>query len=72
VKNNDTFEYKNINEVLKDVSANTLDMIVLNTDYDDLNRAIKEKYERVCEDDEMNKKRHRWSSLNCITVISKV
>ena len=55
VKVNDAFEYKNINTVLKDVSANTLDLIILNSDYDDLHRAIKEKYEKVCEDDEMNK-----------------
>ena len=55
VKVNDMFEYKNINEVLKDVSANTLDLIVLNSDYDSLHKAIKERYEKVCEDDEMNK-----------------
>ena len=55
VKVNDSFEYRNINDVLKDISANALDMIVLNTDYDDLHRQIKEKYEKVCDDDELNK-----------------
>ena len=56
LKVNDVFEYKNINEVLKDVSSNTLDLIVLNPDYDGLHRGIKERYEKVCDDDEMNKK----------------
>ena len=76
VKHNDIFEYKNINEVLKDVSANTLDMIVLNEDYDDLNKAIKEKYESVCDDDEMNRKASSLARLelyNCYKqgIISK-
>ena len=56
VKHDDKFEYKNINEVLKDVSTNTLDSIILNSDYDDLSNAIKRKYENVCDDDELNKK----------------
>lgn len=50
VKVNDMFEYKNINEVLKGVSANALDLIVLNSDYDSLHKAIKEIYKKVCED----------------------
>ena len=56
VKHKDTFEYKNINDVLKDVSSNTLDLIVFHGEFDDLNRKIKEKYESVCDDDEMNRK----------------
>ena len=56
VKRDDTFEYKNINEILKDISTNTLDSIILNSDYDDLSNAIKRKYENVCDDDEMKKK----------------
>jgi len=56
VKEGEIFEYRNIKEVLKDVSANTLDMIVLNTDYDDLHKLLKEKYEKVCDDDELNGK----------------
>ena len=56
VKHDDKFEYKNINEVLKDVSTNTLDSNILNSDYDDLSNAIKRKYENVCDDDELNKK----------------
>ena len=55
VKINDDFEYKNINEILKDVSANTLDAIIFSADYDNLSMLIKKKYESVCEDDEMNK-----------------
>jgi hypothetical protein len=55
VKINEDFEYKNINEILKDVSTNTLDAIIFSSEYDDLSRFIKEKYESVCEDDEMNK-----------------
>jgi hypothetical protein len=55
VKINEDFEYKNINEILKDISANTLDAIILTTDYDNLSMKIKKKYESVCEDDEMNK-----------------
>ena len=55
VKINDDFEYKNINEILKDVSANTLDAIIFSRDYDNLSMKIKKKYESVCEDDEMNK-----------------
>ncbi len=55
VKVDNDFEYKNINEVLKDVSINTLDAIILSTEYDDLSKFIKAKYEKVCEDEEMNK-----------------
>ena len=55
VKIDNDFEYKNINEVLKDVSINTLDAIILSTQYDDLSKFIKAKYEKVCEDEEMNK-----------------
>jgi len=55
VKINEDYEYKNINEILKDVSANTLDAIIFSADYDDLSMLIKKKYEIVCEDDEINK-----------------
>ena len=55
VKINEDYEYKNINEILKDVSANTLDAIIFSADYDDLSMLIKKKYESVCEDDEINK-----------------
>ena len=54
VKVNDKFEYKNIHDILKDISTNTLDMIVLSTEFGDLQKNIKEKYEKVCEDDELN------------------
>ena len=33
------------NEILKDVSVNTLDAIILSTEYDDLSKFIKAKYE---------------------------
>ena len=55
MKVNDTFEYRNINDVLKTVSSNALDMIILSSDHDDLQKHIKEKYEKVCDDDELNK-----------------
>jgi len=56
VKDGEIFEYKNINEVLKDVGANTLDLVLLNDDYDGLPMGIKAKYEKVCEEDELNMK----------------
>ena len=56
VKLGDTFEYKNINDTLRNLSANTLDHIVLDPQFDDLSLGIKQKYENVCDDDEMNKK----------------
>ena len=55
VKIDNEFEYKNINEIFKDVSVNTLDAIILSTEYDDLSKFIKKKYEEVCEDEEMNR-----------------
>ena len=55
VKLEEGFEYKNINQVLKDVSTNTLDAIILDGEYDKLSKNIKANMETVCEDDEMNK-----------------
>ena len=45
----------NINQVLKDVSTNTLDAIILDGEYDKLSKNIKANMETECEDDEMNK-----------------
>ena len=56
VKVGTDFEYKNINDVLKDVGSNTLDTIILDAKFDDLGNCIKQKYEKVCDDEELNKK----------------
>ena len=63
VKNGDEFEYKNINDVLKDVSSNTLDYIVFSENFDKLENNIKRKFENVCADDEMNKKANNLSRI---------
>ena len=49
-------EYKDINEILKDISSNALDYFVLDEDgnYTLLPKHIKEKLEDCCEGDELN------------------
>ena len=56
VKRKNSYEYSDIHDVLKDVSENILDMIVLNANFDDVHKVIKQRYENVCDDDEMNQK----------------
>lgn len=56
VKIGENFEYKDINEILKDISSNALDYFVLDEDgnYTHLPKHIKEKLEDCCEGDELN------------------
>jgi len=55
VKNRDNYEYKNIDVVLKDAITNWLDNVAFTEKYDRLPQKIKEKYEKGCDDDEMNR-----------------
>ena len=54
VKSEDKFEFKNINTVLKEATCNWLDKVCIDDDYDKLPKRIKQKYESVCEDDELD------------------
>ena len=63
VKSGESFEYRNINEVLKDVSSNTLDYVVFSDNFDNLEHSIKRKLEKVCADDEMNRKANNLSKI---------
>jgi len=56
VKTGNTFEYRNIKDVLDDAGANLLDLIVLDTKFDDIGRHVKEKLELICDDEELNQK----------------
>jgi hypothetical protein len=68
VKTGDDYEYKNINEVLKDVTSEILDRIILHEVHNNLSQKIKEKYENVCEggdvhNNEMNPKAKNLSKI---------
>ena len=54
VKSEDKFEFKNINTVLKEATCNWLDKVCIDDDYDELPKRIKQKYESICEDDELD------------------
>ena len=55
MKYRDKFEYKNIDLVFKKAMSNWLDNLIFTEKYERLPRRIKEKYESICEDDEMNR-----------------
>jgi hypothetical protein len=56
VKRSDKFEYENINTVMWETSNSWLDKVCLDDDYDELPKQIKQKYEGVCENDELDTK----------------
>jgi len=53
VKGDNGYEYRNINEILKQVCRNTLDMINFQLPYE-LPQTMISCYDRVCENDELN------------------
>ena len=56
VKRSDKFEYENINTVMRETSNSWLDKVCLDEDYEELPKKIKQKYEGVCENDELDTK----------------
>jgi hypothetical protein len=50
----DKYEFKNINAILKEATCNWLDKVCIDEDYDELPKRIKQKYENTCEDDELD------------------
>ncbi len=55
VKFRDRYEYKNIDTVLKIAISNWLNHLVFTDRFDSLEKMIKQRYEKACDDDEMNK-----------------
>jgi hypothetical protein len=56
VKRKDKYEYENINTVMQETSNSWLDKVCIEDDFDEVPLSIKQKYESVCENDELDAK----------------
>ena len=56
VKRDDKYEYENINTVMQETSNSWLDKVCIEDDFDEVPLSIKQKYESVCENDELDAK----------------